>query len=109
MRCGFCEQEFISDVKVKVYCTEACRHKAETRRDRRRKRAYVSAHKEARACVDCGVRYPAVVMDLDHRDPSTKVFGVSRMVNTFGLEKIKAELLKCDVVCANCHRLRTYT
>ena len=59
-------------------------------------------------CDDCGEDYPAVCMDFDHRDPEKKVAGVGAMVN-WGVKKLVAEILKCDVVCANCHRLRTWS
>jgi len=46
-------------------------------------------------------------MDFDHRDPTTKFKGVTRMI--FGsIERMLAEAEKCDIVCANCHRLRTF-
>lgn len=61
-------------------------------------------------CMDCGKPYPWFVMDFDHRDPSQKVMAVSSMVRRkFSLEKVKSEISKCDVVCANCHRLRTFS
>ena len=60
-------------------------------------------------CVDCGMRYPAFVMDLDHRDPSTKKFALAKASRSHTrLEDIRAEIAKCDVVCANCHRYRTH-
>jgi lysyl-tRNA synthetase class I len=82
---------------------------------------YVAKAKERRAylkgiidsakdlpCMDCGVRYPPYVMDLDHRDPSQKVGNVSSMLNLNSEKKIRDEIAKCDVVCANCHRIRTH-
>lgn len=59
-------------------------------------------------CMDCGVSYPPYVMDLDHRDPSEKIEKVSMMRRRrMAFAKIVAEIEKCDVVCANCHRVRT--
>lgn len=56
-------------------------------------------------CADCGNRFPPCAMDFDHRDPSQKRFNVSeRMRAAAALQ----EAAKCDVVCANCHRIRTY-
>ncbi len=60
-------------------------------------------------CMDCGVRYPFYVMDFDHRDRHAKILNLSAMVKrNWSLEKIKNEVNKCDIVCANCHRIRTY-
>jgi hypothetical protein len=47
-------------------------------------------------------------MDFDHRDPDTKRYTVTRMIGRAGTETILAEVAKCDIVCANCHRLRTF-
>jgi hypothetical protein len=59
-------------------------------------------------CVDCGGRFAPCVMDFDHRDARTKAYTVSRMIGRAGTAKILAEIAKCDIVCANCHRDRTY-
>jgi hypothetical protein len=79
-----------------------------------RKRAYwrmqarlLDALKD-RTCADCGREYPACAMDFDHRDPIGKSQAVSRMIGRAGIAKIMAEVAKCDIVCANCHRDRTY-
>lgn len=62
-----------------------------------------------RPCQDCGQRYPAYVMDFDHRDGSQKDDAISRMVTQRVLRKeIEKEIKKCDLVCSNCHRERTY-
>jgi len=47
-------------------------------------------------------------MDFDHRDPSTKTARVPALVGRAGIRRILAEVAKCDIVCANCHRLRTF-
>ena len=59
-------------------------------------------------CVDCGRRFPPCAMEFDHRDPSTKVAAVTRMISNAGWKRISAEADKCDIVCSNCHRLRTF-
>lgn len=58
-------------------------------------------------CMDCKQKYPTWVMDLDHRDPSTKEFEIQKLVMNNNKPKLLIELEKCDVVCANCHRMRT--
>ena len=60
-------------------------------------------------CMDCDGSFPPACMDFDHRDPASKVDGVTRMVNAnLSLDRILAEIAKCDLVCANCHRIRTH-
>lgn len=56
-------------------------------------------------CVDCGQTDPRV-LEFDHRDDLTKSYNVSEMF-PLSLSKINEEIAKCDVRCANCHRIRT--
>lgn len=65
------------------------------------------AMKEASPCEDCNEFYPAVCMDYDHRDGESKVNCVSRLINNCCWQKVLDEIEKCDLVCANCHRIRT--
>lgn len=59
-------------------------------------------------CGDCGGRFDPECMDFDHRDASTKKAAVARIVANWPIEEIVLnEVAKCDLVCANCHRLRT--
>jgi hypothetical protein len=59
-------------------------------------------------CYDCGRRYPPWAIDFDHRQGETKLAVVTRMIGRSGLARIFAEAAKCDIVCANCHRRRTF-
>ena len=59
-------------------------------------------------CADCGGRFPKAAMDFDHRDPAAKKYTVSRMLLRASTDEILVEAAKCDVVCANCHRMRTF-
>lgn len=83
-----------------------------TKRDiytKRQKRAMVQALKGSTPCTDCGRIYPHFVMDFDHRNPDDKVAGIAQMINmTFTWLDIQSEIDKCDLVCANCHRIRTW-
>ena len=59
-------------------------------------------------CADCGRRFPPCSMDFDHRDPTQKRSTVPAMIGRAGDARILAEAGKCDIVCANCHRARTF-
>lgn len=60
-------------------------------------------------CLDCSVSYPPYVMEWDHLPQFEKVMNVSKMrVKRLKRETILAEIAKCELVCANCHAVRTY-
>lgn len=70
-----------------------------------RQRAWVHEIKQDRGCRDCG-ETDAACLDFHHRDETAKWMKVSKLVNLgYGLSDIRAEIAKCDVLCANCHRL----
>lgn len=75
---------------------------------RRRKeiKQWLNALKEASPCVDCGVSYPYYVMDYDH--VGEKVMDVNRLINNCSYKRIEQEIAQCELVCANCHRIRTH-
>jgi hypothetical protein len=59
-------------------------------------------------CMDCGLSYPYYVMDFDHRDDEIKLYNVAEMARRGSIQKLEEEIAKCDVVCSNCHRERTF-
>ena len=78
---------------------------ANVRREAARK--YIGRIKQ-RPCEDCGISFPWYVMDLDHVR-GDKISDVSSMCdNGVSLRRIREEVAKCDVVCSNCHRIRTH-
>ena len=60
-------------------------------------------------CIDCGCIYPSYVMQFDHIR-GTKKFSIANLIGHFKRkDEIFQELAKCELVCANCHMLRTYS
>lgn len=60
-------------------------------------------------CLDCGDTHPPYCMDFDHRPDEIKSFGISEARNRgYSKERIIAEVAKCDLLCAICHRKRTF-
>ena len=55
-------------------------------------------------CVGCALPEPVDALEFHHLDPSTKEFGISTEGIPRSWEKIEAELKKCVLLCANCHR-----
>jgi hypothetical protein len=57
-------------------------------------------------CKDCCVKYHFSAMEFDHVR-GDKLFDISKHKH-YGKDKVLAEIAKCDLVCANCHRIRTH-
>lgn len=71
-------------------------------------RSWTRKLKESNPCVDCNVSYPWYVLDFDHVS-GTKVDNISNMIaKRSAKQKILDEIDKCEIVCSNCHRQRTY-
>lgn len=135
--CVVCSTEFFSKRSAR-YCSDHCRYEARYKRrgqpdpalraqwrklriernpevverTRRqwnalaaRRRAFINRYKLLVGCVDCGYREHAVALDIDHIDGKTLDIPKLRSIAA-----IKAEIRrhKCEVRCANCHRVRTH-
>lgn len=77
---------------------------------RRARRQWLRSLKEGRPCTDCGGIFDPVAMDWDHINPSNKSFTIMKDL-VGGLQRkevVLAEIAKCELVCANCHRVRTW-
>lgn len=78
------------------------------RKDRRRKELTYWLYKYKRdncECKRCGETRPGC-LEFHHLDAEEKTFMVSRMVNRgHSIENIEAEIHRCIVLCANCHRM----
>lgn len=68
----------------------------------------IAAIKLAVGCMDCGYDEHSEALDFDHRPGEVKLLTISQTV-AIQWERLEAEMEKCDVVCANCHRVRTAT
>lgn len=77
------------------------------RRDRKNSiRAAVNELKN-QPCADCNQKFDPVCMDFDHIK-NNKIASVSTLVQQGkSLKEILKEIAKCEIVCANCHRIRT--
>jgi hypothetical protein len=124
-RCGSCgknrEERFFNRKRasgLQPYCRDCQRDKAREhytanreyyleKANRHRLKLKTIIHEaKSRPCADCGSDYPYYVMDFDHREG--KEFNLGGAHTRKSIQAIIDEIEKCDVVCANCHRERTY-
>jgi hypothetical protein len=107
------------------YCRECSKHLGKTgykdtcrrreaiaaRRDKATdiNRAWIAAYLSTHHCVDCGNDDPEV-LEFDHIPGwGEKIGNLSNMINQgFALRTVQAEVAKCQVRCANCHRKITF-
>lgn len=92
------------------YETNREKYRSRTRARRHNERdsywSWLMTYLASHPCVDCGGIDP-VVLQFDHRDGTTKAGTVAAMLNRASWTTLLNEIAKCDVRCANCHRLRT--
>lgn len=108
---NYCDCGNVLDSHLKKVCKECKKEKIKVRKE---KNLEVIRNHKNRPCHDCGGVFPHFVMDLDHRDPDQKEKkGGKKNRSSYvwaksSPEKIQKLLSICDVICANCHRIRTH-
>ena len=76
-------------------------------RDREQEiRGWIRNYKETHPCTDCGKYLPYYQMDFDHLHD--KKFDIGSHGHQYGFQALEEEIAKCELVCALCHRERTY-
>ena len=84
-----------------VYCKE-CTSNQTLKRQRELKEQAIQY--KGGKCSVCDYNKYQGALEFHHLDPSKKDFSISQVRNTSFNDKIKAELDKCVLLCANCHR-----
>lgn len=83
----------------------AAKQRAAVKRHGDRRRAWLASIRLERGCIDCGYDAHPDALDFDHREGEIKLFNISQRHRS--REATLAEIAKCDVRCANCHRIKT--
>lgn len=79
-----------------------CRSEAVQRR--RDKLKQLSVDYLGGKCSRCGYCKCIQALDFHHKDPTQKDFSIAHKGHTRSWERVKSELDKCILLCANCHR-----
>lgn len=96
-----CNDEVIGRAD-KQYCSRRCVNRDKVRRWRQRVKERAVAYKGG-SCERCGYDRCVAALTFHHRDPTTKSFGIAEKGVTRSWKRVKEELDKCDLLCANCH------
>ena len=74
---------------------------------------FIERYKRGRQCADCGFSGKAFpyVLDFDHKNRGvSKEFNIgSWRRSVLSIKAVQREIEKCELVCANCHRIRTFS
>ena len=91
------------------YCGQKCKNKYVVQR-RRMMLKVKSIQYKGGACEHCGIEFDGCpdIFDFHHKDPSQKDFALSSKGYTMSWERMSAELDKCLLLCANCHRIEHF-
>ena len=77
--------------------------------NRKKVQEYLIAYKENLGCFDCKEKYPHYMLEFDHIPGYKKLGSVSYLAKSKGFDLAIKEIEKCEVVCSNCHSIRTWT
>ncbi len=71
---------------------------------------FIQNYKLERGCSDCGFNGHPAALEFDHLPQFEKKFAISQLLVRMNIphEVLMEEIAKCEVVCANCHRVRTF-
>lgn len=75
------------------------------KRNKLKIKEFIQEYKEKSSCKLCGENHIAT-LDFHHKDPLVKDFSLSNY--NWGIERVKKEIEKCEILCSNCHRKLHY-
>jgi hypothetical protein len=64
--------------------------------------------RKSQPCADCGGEFHPAAMTFDHLPGSTKRGHIADLIRHGCIGLARAELVECEIVCSNCHAVRTY-
>lgn len=102
--CITCDKEYQKEWYLKNKEKHKSKSKISNLVRKKRNIKFVLEYFKNNPCSKCGETDP-VVLDFDHL--GDKKYQVARLVGGSSIDKIKSEIAKCQVLCANCHRRKT--
>lgn len=113
-KCKICQQrKLISEFnkhnttkdRIGIYCRACCKIKQS--KFKHLAQQFVKQLLKVSCCQDCGTS-DIRVLEFDHlRDKKQAI--ANMVAKGTAVKTVAKEIVKCEIVCANCHRIRTYT
>ena len=111
LNCKACQsgQRKLSYKENKAYYLKYAKDNYPKTQKRREKLSdFLREYKTGKPCADCGIIYPHYIMDFDHLPQHKKSFQIAKHGKLYSKDKLVMEMGKCELVCSNCHRERTW-
>lgn len=115
--CRYCKKSYSEKdfgvaltTENKVYRRHKCRfcYRKTKKNLIEKRRKWIDDYKRSKWCSHCGVSDYRVI-DFHHQDGEKKEFSIAvAHAEGYSLERIKKEIEKCILLCANCHRIVHY-
>jgi len=104
-------QELGYSVASVIYHTseKSYQYKKQYNADTRRKiTKTIQKIKTDSGCVDCGGKFDHFILEFDHLPQYEKSGSPTEIGSKLGIKAALEEIKKCDIICANCHKARTW-
>ena len=105
VRCRACTRRQLRDHFSRNHAYYVSKARRRNQRIRKEHREFILAYLKAHPCVDCG-ETDILCLEFDHVRGQKKLH-IAVMMRTHSRAALEAEIAKCEVRCANCHRRKT--
>lgn len=112
--CRYCEKSYpesdfgvAKTTPLKIYRRQKCRfcYRKTKNKLKDSRRGWIETLKTEQGCLRCKINDPRV-LEFHHTGIVKKEFNIADYYySQFGIDKLKKEIAKCVVICANCHRI----
>ena len=93
------------DYSRKHYGIRTDYYKNKVNRNKEKIKDIILQYKQGKKCSRCNFSNP-LALDFHHKNPKDKEFSISKAyIKGIGIEKLEKEIAKCEILCANCHRI----
>tara|TARA_E500000331_G_scaffold327224_1_gene345994 strand:- start:84 stop:476 length:393 start_codon:yes stop_codon:yes gene_type:complete len=117
--CRVCGELFTARNNRHLYCSDKCRRNSDQKRNQelrnkwqrengRKNRKFLQEYKLKKGCAKCGYKEHHAALEFNHIDPSKKSGNIAEKATNWSFKKLLKEVEKCEVLCANCHRVHTW-
>lgn len=94
------------EAQHKSYVKNLEKNKIKNKTYREKVREFVQEEKQKSPCTDCKKYFPYYVMEYDHIH--SKINSIAKLTSSGSMNQVIEEIKKCELVCSNCHKVRTW-